>query len=681
MGAGFMAKIKVNVENIGGSKKNSVQLDRGSVNIVRGSSSSGKSSLMRGIHLGIVGRANKHSDEIESLHLDDRSSDQALLMRGSSEGSVSVEFDGKKMSATIPRNGMIKGVNSNEKGVYTTMLSSLPPTKLHQAVMNPVADNPDDFMWVMNELSDAGKFQKWHDVLHSLDQELSSVKIRFEDWKKSRSGSQSRQDDILAKMAEIDERGVARASKSGKEIADLEESLASQNRIVDKNRAEYGRIASDLQEVTSANEQQMRRIEGAEKQLRVAQSKLDEAEDLLDMVLIAPNMEKLDAAVSAASKKVDRYQGDEHSPEVNNAIDTYRANSDGISKDYPSHANSMDILISMVGDNEALASALEEERAAKSARDTAVRGYMDKRSKLGSAEQQAAAARSDIQAARSSKAEAQRAMTVDAGGVKKMEADLDKVKRVYEASEKKALEIRERLASLDDSPERRRDEAEKKQLEAELKTMDTSTMFEVRFSSLQMLPNQTRRYTQSQAESVFGTGEGEERAEFVTALLDASIPDIRSRIIDEIDNGFLSDVSATSVWAATEADKQRQETRRIFNEVGTTLFERLAVSPINSVSLDTNYNLRTTWADGTVTGLSGAGGERTIVAAALLISMRKAYTPEVPILMFDGMLENLDPDSMKSLLDFLSEYAKSEDIAVVVSLFDSSESKAVVSTR
>ena len=163
-----MAKINVNVENIGGSKKNSAQLEKGALNIVRGSSSSGKSSLMRGIHLGIVGRANKHADEIESLHLDDTSSDQALLMRGTSEGSVSVEFDGKKMSATIPRNGMIKGLNSNEKGVYTTMLSSLPPTKLHQAVMNPDADDPDDFIWVMNKLSDAGDYQKWHDVLRRL---------------------------------------------------------------------------------------------------------------------------------------------------------------------------------------------------------------------------------------------------------------------------------------------------------------------------------------------------------------------------------------------------------------------------------------------------------------------------------------------------------------------------------
>ena len=164
-------------------------------------------------------------------------------------------------------------------------------------------------------------------------------------------------------------------------------------------------------------------------------------------------------------------------------------------------------------------------------------------------------------------------------------------------------------------------------------------------------------------------------------FLDAPIPDIRSRIIDEIDGGFLADVSATSNWAGEEADKQRQETRRIFNTVGTTLFERIEVSPINSVSLDTNYNLRISWSDGTTTGLAGAGGERTIIAAALLISMSKAYTPDVPILMFDGMLENLDPNSMKSLLDFLSEYAKTEDIAIVVSLFDSSEPVAKVSTR
>jgi hypothetical protein len=341
----------------------------------------------------------------------------------------------------------------------------------------------------------------------------------------------------------------------------------------------------------------------------------------------------------------------------------------------------MDVLISMIGDNTALQAAKEEEKSAKSKRDSAVRIYMDTRSKMGSAEQQANAARSEIQRARADKSEAERAMTVDAGGVAKMESDLGKVKRVYEASEKKVIELRGKLKNLDDSPEAKKDEEERRSIMDALRSMDTSTMFEMRFSSLQMLPNQTRRYTESQGEDIFGTGSGKARSDFVNGFLDTSVPDIRSRIIDEIDGGFLADVSATSTWAAEEADKQRQETRRIFNEVGTTLFERLDVSPINSVSLDTNYNLRINWSDGTTTGLAGAGGERTIIAAALLISMRKAYTPDVPILMFDGMLENLDPNSMKSLLDFLSEYAKTEDIAVVASLFDSSESVAKVSIR
>ena len=176
-----MSKIKVSIQNIGGSKKNSAELAMGSVNIVRGSSSSGKSSLMRGIHLAIVGNPIKHANEIENLHLNDRTSDQALLMRGETEGNVMIEYDGQKMNATIPRNGMIKSSNSNEKGVYTTMLSALPPTRLHQAVMNPDSEEPDDFIWVMNELSQAGEYQKWHNVLNPLDNELSSIKQEFEE--------------------------------------------------------------------------------------------------------------------------------------------------------------------------------------------------------------------------------------------------------------------------------------------------------------------------------------------------------------------------------------------------------------------------------------------------------------------------------------------------------------------
>ena len=51
-----MGKIDVEISNIGGTEKMKASLQIGSLNIVKGKSSSGKSSLMRGIHLGIVGR-------------------------------------------------------------------------------------------------------------------------------------------------------------------------------------------------------------------------------------------------------------------------------------------------------------------------------------------------------------------------------------------------------------------------------------------------------------------------------------------------------------------------------------------------------------------------------------------------------------------------------------------------
>ena len=50
-----MAKIGVEANNICGVDKIKADLQTGAVNIVKGASSSGKSSLMRGIHFGIVG--------------------------------------------------------------------------------------------------------------------------------------------------------------------------------------------------------------------------------------------------------------------------------------------------------------------------------------------------------------------------------------------------------------------------------------------------------------------------------------------------------------------------------------------------------------------------------------------------------------------------------------------------
>jgi hypothetical protein len=321
-------------------------------------------------------------------------------------------------------------------------------------------------------------------------------------------------------------------------------------------------------------------------------------------------------------------------------------------------------------------------RDAKATREKVLKDYIERRRKSGMAEHQAQAARSEIISARAAKSEAEKSMTVDAGGIAKMEQKVRRSEDKFKASETAVKKLQKEMASLDDSPEARKDEEERKRLEKRLGSMETSSVFELKFSSLQMLPNQTIRLSESQADKLLGSNEEDTPNEdFVIQFLDDSIPEIRSRLIDEIENGLLKVVATTSRWAQEEADKQRQETRRIFNDVGTSLFQRLKVSPITSVSLDTDYQLKIGWPNDKTTGLTGSGSERTLIAAALLIAMRKAYTPNIPILMFDGVLENLAPRPREEFLDFLSEYSKSEGVAVVVSLFDSSKAKATITVR
>ena len=51
-----MTNIEIQAKDIGGVEKTNATLKIGQMNIIEGSSSSGKSSLMRGIHLALVGR-------------------------------------------------------------------------------------------------------------------------------------------------------------------------------------------------------------------------------------------------------------------------------------------------------------------------------------------------------------------------------------------------------------------------------------------------------------------------------------------------------------------------------------------------------------------------------------------------------------------------------------------------
>ena len=187
--------------------------------------------------------------------------------------------------------------------------------------------------------------------------------------------------------------------------------------------------------------------------------------------------------------------------------------------------------------------------------------------------------------------------------------------------------------------------------------------------------------TEAQASSLLGDGSaGTERKSLVDSNLTVSPPEIRNIITSALDNGLLADIEATSRYAALQADNQRQETRRVFNEVGTSLFAKLKFSPIVKVALDTDYTLKLTGKNGDITGLTGAG-EKNNHRISYADCNEESIHPEIPILMLDGVLKELNADSSEELLSFLSEYSASEGISVIVSMLDDSKPVAEVKSR
>lgn len=663
-----MTKLDIKLENIGGLKKLETSFDLGKLNVVRGTSSSGKSSLLRGIHLGVVGSVplqDLYTDEISALHLNDRNSDQALLHRGAQQGTVELSSPSGGFKSTIPRNGEVRSTSSNPKGLFTTMLSSLPQTQIHQRVFNPTSDEPNNFKWVVDDFSDAGKYQTWHDLLARVEQELGQIRSKFGSWKSSLASADDQREAINAELEGVQARIQAKAAESGAEAAKLENDISRVQTSLNMKEGEFRRAEAAFRESEAKNKFQSERKKSAESQKSLAKRRLNDADDLLEEGVFEPNISGHDATIADLQEEVARYEGAQPTEGQAEALAIYNSEPESIKP--AAMLKAMAKMSSEVGDSEKLADLQSKLAGAKKARQDIVNDYLDRKRRYGMAEQQAAAARSEIKSAEQIIAEADVAMAQSGSNLPKEKADYERFKREFEAAKQELQTLKaKRTTGGDDN-----DAKLQAQLIKKLEAIENSTTFEVRFTSLGMLASETLNLSLADADNLLSKDDSQANIAFVNTHLEKSASEIRSLLKANLTSGVLNTVVSTSAWTREEADRQRQETRRVFNDVGTNLFNRMKFSQINGIQLDTDYNISISW-DGEAepTGLTGAGGERTIIAATLLIAMRKAYTPEIPVLMFDGVLENLDESPQREFLNFLDEYAKNEGVAVVVSLLD-----------
>ena len=429
------------------------------------------------------------------------------------------------------------------------------------------------------------------------------------------------------------------------------------------------RAEATFRESEAKNKFQSERKKSAESQRNLAKRRLNDADDLLEEGVFEPNISGHDATIAELQEEGARYEGAQPTEGQAEALAIYNSEPENIKP--AAMLKAMEKMSSEVVDCEKLTELQSKLAGAKTARHDIVNEYLDRKRRYGMAEQQAAAARSEIKSAEQIIAEADVAMAQSGSNLPKEKADYERFKREFEAAKQELQSLKaKRTTGGDDN-----DAKLQAQLIKKLEAIENSTTFEVRFTSLGMLASETLNLSLADAENLLGSDESQADIAFVNTHLEKSASEIRSLLKANLTSGVLNTVISTSAWTREEADRQRQETRRVFNDVGTNLFNRMKFSQINGIQLDTDYNISISW-DGETepTGLTGAGGERTIIASTLLIAMRKAYTPEIPVLMFDGVLENLDEGPQKEFLNFLDEYAQNEGVAVVVSLLDENSS-------
>ena len=295
-----MSDIEITVEDFGGhSGKNTHKITRGKLNIVGGSSASGKSSLVRGAQFALVGGATRQgplADEIKNLHLDDGSSEgYGLVHSGKSQASAKIVSGSEGFSSSIGKSGSVSGLNNNMKAAYTTMLSSQPESILHEAIMKET--NGDDFSWVVDDLSDANNYLNWSNTLHNLKQEIISKRAQFESWK---SNSKIADEKIAALSSENDEIGeqLERLQEGMKgEKAETLKELNSAKKLWQAAKSNVVNTETNLTTAENSTRIVEAKLKDARASIKINKRKIDSIEDILREGFQHPDTTELDREI------------------------------------------------------------------------------------------------------------------------------------------------------------------------------------------------------------------------------------------------------------------------------------------------------------------------------------------------------------------------------------------------
>jgi len=683
-----MSEVTLKLANVGGLEKFEASVDLGTVSVIRGAAASGKSSILRGALLALVGTTYNSKGglqaEAESLRLHDTNED-GLLRDVADSADASVKVGGREWRTQLGRSTGVKG-SGEPKALYTSLLARLPPTRLYNSIYSPSEDERNDFSWITEDLSDAGTYSLWLNVLDPLSNQIDSLKVRAEKWRDEQSEISDQLNVLEAEKKKKDELDDSMGDAHDEVLVQKKEDRRSARRNRDSAKTDSDIAQRNLENWERENKSLEDRIVTYDKKITNARREIHRLDDIANARITRPDLDPLreekevvDARVAASRGASEALSGDaegvQHWDEWN---------------PQNPHARFADWMETKRTALAAAESGDEDQR--ESNRLGAEISRLDRAYREGMAQKARAEEDLSIQRGIELKATQEKAELDSAmSGGSRRGGDLRRTaasaKDAYDTNQSVFGKLDNEIKQIEQiSPEQQALQAEIAELDTQISTLRNSLepFLRFRLDALGMTAADEQARTENEIFDMIGNyeaAEGDGEAEIkILAKPGKGRPEVQSHLYDFFEEGTL--------WALTSPMKEycrkmyeehRQAARRIFNETGSSLFETLDFSPFEKVELDTDYQLRMKKKGQDVwIGISGSEGERAIVAASLLIAMRKAYTPDIPLLMFDGVLDNLDDVPKTQLMAFLQEYASNEGIAIVVTSLDTNASVAQV---
>lgn len=691
-----MSDISVTLLNVGGLDNYNANIDIGKVTLIKGRSGSGKSSIVRGALLALVGPTAHRGDisddiqeEAVSMRLcgDSGVADDGLLMRGKGSAESSMKVGDEEWTASLGSNGHVIGSGNNvPKAVFTTLLADDPMSTLYRRVYDADPDTKNEFGWITDYLSEAVRYKEWLNAITPLSSDIETLELRASKWKEAQFLLNAELGEVEEEIAEAGQRLEVMEGESEGVSEELRSNLNAAKNTMKKAEKDSDSSADEYNKWHGINKGLQVQYNLRHDRFRNSTREITKLEAIARRNVTRPDLTGLKVEHASLTDKVATMRG---------ASEALSGDADGVrlwdewAAEKP-HQGFAEWMEGKRADLSAMVSGNSDRDRLKSVKAEITR--LDQEWNV--AMQQKTSAERDMgtqkgvkNAAEDEMAKLSNQMEGGEGRGRILRTNRDKDSGIYVASKVKFEELQEEISKLEKkTPAQIVLEGEIAQMEAKRGGVRSKLAPEmsVRLDSLGMSPSEEIQYDKEGLLSniaSFNSAEGDGEVA-ISSMFNRgrSKSEIQSLLYDMFEDG--------SIWSLTKPmldycklryEEHRQAARRVFNETGSTLFENLEFCKYNKVELDTDYNLRMHDKEGGKwVGLTGSGGEKAIVAASLLIAMRKAYTPEIPLLMFDSGIDKLDSKPKGELLGFLGEYAEKERIAIVVTTLDSESSSPQV---